>query len=99
MELKHSRKGIASFVIALVVWLLLVGPVLAFTTALTRRYDVLEASCLILCLLLNATGLGFGIVGLLERDRKHVFAVLGVTLSWLTVLVVMLLGFAVTYGW
>lgn len=99
MELKHSKRGIASFVIALVVWLLLVGPGVAFTTAFTRRYEVLETSCLILCLLLNATGLGFGIAGLLERDRKHVFAVLGVTLSWLTVLAVMLLGFAVTYGW
>lgn len=79
LVMKHSRMGIASFVISLTIWILMVALIIG-NTEVVAGYDL---SNLIRLLLLGGfvVGTGLGISGLLQRKRKKTFAVMGILLS------------------
>ena len=86
MEVKHSRKGIASFVTALLLWVPLLA--LLFMVLGCKEPPLLFIFLFrtsVLAFWLNPVALGLGIAGMLDKDRKHVFAVLGVVFSWLQI--------------
>jgi hypothetical protein len=93
--MKHSKFGIASFVTALLSALLIfilfiVAGVLETTTP--GGMDEKSAAAMIVGLVLFAflflslISAGLGIGGLFEKDRKKIFAILGVIFSLLTLL-------------
>ena len=104
VRLKHSGLGIASFIIALLQGLLtymviLIAGVLA--AAGPQRDN--EVGFMIVGLLIitgiftHCVGAGLGIAGLVQKNRKKVFAVLGLILNacaLLMVLALMLVGLA-----
>jgi hypothetical protein len=95
---KHSRMGIASFIIALgqgLVTLLLI--VLAGILASMGRQQENEAGFMILGLFFivgifdHLVGVVLGIAGAVQKSRKKVFAILGLVLNTLALLFVVLL--------
>lgn len=90
MEQKHSRIGIASFVISIIA-----GPLFFLTLFIAVIMEgfrptamdhdplietVLVPSILVL-LLANFVALGLGIGGLFKKNRKKIFAILGTVFS------------------
>jgi len=103
---RHSRLGIASFIIALSVGLiiivLMVGSIAATTlmrntdTSLKLIISVSIGFAAILAYFGNLIGAGLGIAGILQRERKKVFAIIGLCLNAIGVLVgtlVLIAGF------
>jgi len=92
MQLEHSGKGMASFVISLVFCIVFGGFVFVKESVIPTEKHIVGVwspgliwmiTLLIICLILSTVGLVLGIKGLLDKDRKHVFAVLGVIFGWL----------------
>ncbi|WP_105619956.1 DUF6142 family protein [Vallitalea okinawensis] len=88
-ELKHSGPGIASFIISLVCIILLV---VLFGVALISEsgelaLDEEEAMYLVLGLvgiidgILNIIGVGLGIFGIVQKNRKRVFPIIGLIIN------------------
>ena len=75
--MKHSRMGIASFVIGITAWLLYVPLVLFAQDLVVAGFYLLD---LLVPLVLGGfvLGLGLGIGGLIQRDRKKAFAIVGI---------------------
>ncbi len=89
-EDKHSRMGIASLVLAILVgvlvFLIIAGAgVLEASTPGGMDEDtplvVLIGFAVIGCLLANLVGLGLGIAGLIQRRRKKLYAIPGAILT------------------
>lgn len=107
-DLKHSGPGIASFITGLTsaVFLFLLIVIAGVMEASTPGgIDEESAGAIILGLLLITfmlaalIALGLGIAGLLQSDRKKIFAILGTVFSALALvctLFIMLLGLAVS---
>jgi hypothetical protein len=93
MKDKHSGTGIASFIISLVMGvfillLILVAGVAQASIGDCKDTEMAEGifGVLILgCLFGNLVGVGLGIAGLAQKDRKHVFPILGTTINAVTV--------------
>jgi len=106
-EDKHSRMGIASLVLAILVGVLVflliggAGVMEASTPGGINEDSTLVGLIglgIIGCLLANLVGLGLGLAGLIQRRRKKLFAILGAIFNGLIVLVVLaviVLGLAV----
>lgn len=100
VEVKHSGLGIASFVIstvmgvAMLVLIVLAG-VLETTTPGGMDEESLAAVLIGLFmfafLFIDLLAAGLGIAGLLQKDRKKIFAILGVIIAVATILLTMLL--------
>ncbi len=97
-EDSHSRMGIASLVLAILVgvlvFLIIAGAgVLKASTPGGMDEDttlvVLIGFAVIGCLLANLVGLGLGIAGLIQLRRKKLFTLLGAIFNGLVVLVVL----------
>jgi hypothetical protein len=85
VELRHSGFGIASFVLALTVFLMivLVGGIFIYYELFRGGFPETDAVfgslgiILMLVILYLILGLALGIAGLLQRNRKRFFAVIG----------------------
>ncbi len=101
-EKKHSRFGIASFIISIICGVLVYVPLftVAFTqieTGSNESYGYLAIVFGSLCI--NFIGIGLGIAGLFEKNRKKIFAILGLVFSGLTILgLVCLFAIGMVYG-
>src|SRR5688500_7975005 len=102
--MKHSRLGIAAFALSLVAGIGLFG--LVAIVMIQQAIDhpghfggnlaqVLGLLWLCLVALLNLAALGLGIAGLVQADRKKLFAILGVGLASLQLLSMLLFLVAV----
>lgn len=103
--LKHSGPGIASFVIALVsvagyiVGFIVAGSVLASAIEMygpdltpdSSQAFLLLGIIMLALLALNVVGTVVGIIGLVLRNRRKVFAIIGVILNALILLLFMVL--------
>ena len=94
-EKKHSGLGIASFIISiisgiLVLFLLVIAGVMEVSTP--GGIDENSAGAIILGMFLIAlmfvslVALGLGIGGLLHKERKRIFAILGTVFSLVTII-------------
>ena len=107
MELKHSGIGISSFVISIIgsvcmfVLFALAG---AMETSRPGGMDERSAQVVVLGLLIiamlfmNLVAVGLGVAGLLQKERKKVFAILGTIFSGITVIltvVLLIIGFMI----
>ncbi|GAB2888766.1 hypothetical protein GCM10027046_16540 [Uliginosibacterium flavum] len=89
-EQKHSGLGIASFIISLIAgFLLFILFAVAGVMENTSPGGIDEESAgamiiglfLILLIMVEAIALGLGIAGIVQKDRKSVFAILGTAFS------------------
>jgi len=95
LEQKHSRFGIASFILSLVAGLAMCGALVfvillpGFDTGTQSTHLFTLVVGLVFCgfFLVDFVAIGLGIAGLFERNRKKVFAILGIVFSSATVLV------------
>jgi hypothetical protein len=94
MELKHSGFGIASFILSIVTGILVfLAVITAGVMEASTPGGINEESIgaivlglvLIALFILDLTALGLGIGGLVQKDRKKVFAVLGTAFSGVTI--------------
>src|SRR5690606_39021202 len=90
MDRKHSGLGIASFVVAVLVMLAMLGVfavagVMAASDPAVMDENSADAMmiglAIIFLFLVDLVALGLGIGGLLQQDRKKLFAVLGLVVS------------------
>jgi len=105
---RHAGAGIASFVVAILTIILLALEVMLFTDPLGVLYADyliagLAATAFVLCIFVTAltalAGTILGIIGLCQPDRKKLFAVLGLSVCALFLLVfvaLVVLGLALT---
>lgn len=103
---KHSGLGIASFIVSIVsgiLTFLLVVVAGVIEASTPGGIDEESAGAIVLGLLLFAflgmllVGLGLGIAGLFQKERKKIFAILGTVFSsviFLCTILIMLLGLA-----
>ncbi len=103
-EMKHSRLGITSFVISLVIGivmgiLIIIAGIMEAT--LPGGIDENSVGAIVLGLFLlgglfvDLVALGLGIAGLFQKERKKIFAILGIIFSGITVsgtLLLMVIG-------
>jgi len=93
VDLKHSGLGIASFVTSLttgVVMFVLIVIAGIMATAPggfdeTSPLAILLGMAIITLMLISLISIGLGIGGWLQKDRKSIFAILGVVIGTLTV--------------
>ncbi len=107
MELKYSGMGIASFIISLVGsvgMFVLFASAGAMETSRPGGMDENSAQAVVLGLLtigmlfVNMVGLGLGIAGLFQKERKKLFAILGTIFSGITIIltaVLLIIGFMI----
>lgn len=95
MEQKHSGLGIASFVTSIVSGILIfILVVIASVMYASTPNGIDEKSagavvvglCLFAFMFATLVALGLGIGGLLQKDRKRIFALLGTIFSAVTIL-------------
>ena len=100
MELKHSGVGIAAFIISLVMGFItfivvVVAGILETSSPGGMDENSVEAAVvgllIIGCILVQLVALGLGIAGLVQKNRKKLFAILGTVFSGMTLLGVVLL--------
>jgi hypothetical protein len=93
MEPKHSALGITSFVLSLLVGLLVFGVMVVAGILEARRpggmpedspVTILVGLVIIGAMMLDLLAVVLGIVGLVQKDTKKVFAILGLIISALT---------------
>ena len=92
-SLKHSGLGIASFILSLVSGVFSVGSVVVAGVLTMRAGGMNETSpeamlvgcCIIAFMFLALVALGLGVAGLMQADRKKVFAILGCVGSIMTI--------------
>ena len=104
MELKHSGVGIAAFIISLLMGLItfivvVIAGILESSSPGGMDETSIEAAVvgllIIGCILVQLVALGLGIAGLVQKNRKKLFAILGTVFSGMTlfgVVVLMLIG-------
>ncbi len=101
MEPKHSGLGIIAFSLSLVAALGMFGLVVIAMLMRMARHAPPEARhlgrmlwtlFLVALVLLNLLALGLGIAGLMQPQRKKIFAVLGTVFAGLQVAIVLLLA-------
>lgn len=94
MELKHSGIGITSFIMSLVMALIAFIVVIIAGVLETSSAGGMDESAvgtmvvgflIIGCILVQLVALGLGIAGLIQKNRKKIFAVLGTVFSGLTI--------------
>jgi hypothetical protein len=104
MEQKHSGLGIASFIISIPVGILIfltitIAGVMEVSTPGGLNEEspkaVLLGMLLLGCFFLELSAIGLGIGGLLQKDRKKVFSILGLSFSGGTILFT---GFLILLG-
>ncbi|TCK98405.1 hypothetical protein EDC19_0825 [Natranaerovirga hydrolytica] len=98
---KHSGVGIASFVISLIVGVIMFANIMyaGYVSLNMHTYDFqsLEAvllivgAIMILSLIICLVGLGLGIAGLIQKNRKRVFSILGVVFNGLGLLFMLIM--------
>jgi hypothetical protein len=92
---RHSRLGISSFVLAILLGILAFSSVVAAGVLVSSGMgadDVamqLVGLAIIGGLLANVVGLGLGVAGLIQRSRKKLFAILGAIGNGLVILIVL----------
>ncbi|MEK7780924.1 MAG: hypothetical protein AAB370_05430 [Verrucomicrobiota bacterium] len=95
MEPKHSGWGITSFSISLLVGFLIFVTLIVAGVMQARTPEGMDENspvtifiglAIIGLLLLDLLAIGFGVVGLLQRNTKKVFAILGIVFAALTLL-------------
>jgi len=100
MDQKHSRLGIASFAISIVFGaLLFVLLVIAGFIEVTTPGGMVDSSpaavmiglALFGLLAIAFVGVGLGIAGLFQQDRRKLFSILGISFSVAAVLAVVIL--------
>jgi hypothetical protein len=104
MELKHSGIGITAFIFSLVMALIaFIIIIIAGVLEASSPGGIDESSAaaavvgllIIGCLLVQLVALGLGIAGLIQKNRKKIFAVLGTVFSGMTLVGV---GFLMLVG-
>jgi hypothetical protein len=108
MELKHSGFGIASFVISIIsgVSLFVVFGIAGMAEVSTpggldenSEQAVMLGIAMMFFFVISLVAFGLGIGGLFQKERKKVFAILGVVFSAITALcTVALIAFGLTAG-
>ena len=105
-EQKHSRLGIASFITSIVsgiLFFLVIVIAAVMETSTPGGMDEESAGAIMVGLFLFAflgaalVALGLGIGGLIEKERKKIFAILGTVFAALTIvgtIFIMMLGLA-----
>ncbi len=100
---RHSGVGVASFVLAIVAAVVLMIDIVVIVSMQFhnprrgRESEMIVGLVILACVVLQLLALGLGIGGLLQRDRKKVFAILGVCFSAVPLLgeaCLMLIGLA-----
>lgn len=93
METKHSGLGITSFVLSLLVGLLVFGILVVAGIMEARRpggiaedspITILVGLAIIGAMMLDLLAVALGIAGLVQKDTKKVFAILGLIISAVT---------------
>ena len=100
MELKHSGVGIAAFIISLLMgFITFIVVVIAGVLETSSPGGIDQNSVaaavvgllIIGCILVQLVALGLGIAGLVQKNRKKLFAILGTVFSGMTLLGVVFL--------
>jgi len=100
MERKHSGLGIASFVISIITGLMMfmlfvVAGVMETSTPGGMDENSMEAMLvglfLFALLFLDLLAVGLGVAGLFQKERRKLFAVLGLVFAAATIVVALLL--------
>jgi hypothetical protein len=100
MELKHSGLGITAFIMSLVMGLItfivvIIAGVLETSSPGGMDENAVAAMVvgflIIGCILVQLVALGLGIAGLIQKNRKKIFAVLETVFSGMTILGVVFL--------
>jgi len=90
MDQKHSGMGIASFIISLVIGVgVLLAIVIAGVIKVANPESLQDESIgtaliglfVIACLFINLIGIGLGIAGLVQKNRKRIFSILGTIIN------------------
>jgi hypothetical protein len=95
--LPHSGLGITSFIISVAAGITyLITLALAPPDGVTNpQYDTISGSILCLGSFVNFVGIGFGIAGIAQKDRRKLFSVLGLVFNITDILflgVIMVVG-------
>lgn len=100
MPTKHSAFGISSFILSMLTGIIIfvlvvIAGVLEVSTPGGINEESVEAVVLGLCILAALFGclvaFGIGIAGLIQKDRKKIFSILGVIFSALSFIITVLL--------
>ncbi|HET7655954.1 MAG TPA: hypothetical protein VFK18_03035 [Luteimonas sp.] len=100
MERRHSGLGIASFITSLVAGLLtfiLIAAAAMMVASSQGTFDETSPEAvglglgIMALLLVELVAVGLGIAGMLQKERKKLFAILGLVLSGLAILIVLAL--------
>ena len=93
MELKHSGLGIASFITSIgvliyiiVLWFIIVNDNTYMYSLPPSKTLTITGSLCILSPFGLLVALGLGIGGALQKDRKNIFAILGIIISAMTII-------------
>lgn len=100
--LKHSGLGIASFIISIISGVILWGCIITSTivevTTIGGMSDIVAGLLGLLIIFggfLCVIGIGLGISGVIQKNRKKVFSILGIILNFTSILIIiglMILG-------
>lgn len=99
---KHSGFGIASFIISIVAGfieftaIIVAGIMATLTENITQTSSIAIGLVIIFSLFLNLTGIGLGIAGLTQKNKKKIFSILGLVFNSFIILlliVLMIIGF------
>lgn len=106
MEKKHSGMGIASFVTSIVIGLsiMMCYFFIAFKTVASggsidshSSFAIVTGLIILGLIMFDMIALGLGIAGVIQKDRKKIYAILGIIISAamiLSVVVLMFIGLA-----
>lgn len=95
MELKHSGMGVAAFVMSIiagVLMFLLIAATAVMTAGSPGGLDSNSAAAILVGLVMifllgiDVVAIGLGLAGLMQRDRKRVFPILGLVIATATIL-------------
>jgi hypothetical protein len=95
MDGKHSGMGIASFLVSLVIgvgvfFIILIAGVVKATNPESLPDESIGTALIglfvIACLFVNLIGIGLGIAGLVQKNRKRIFSVLGTIINGIVLL-------------
>jgi len=82
-KLKHSKLGLASFIISLMEWILLIIPAIIYPI-ISKSNRQMVINIITITIFFNSflilAGIGLGIAGLCQKNRKKTFAIFGLIL-------------------
>jgi hypothetical protein len=95
MEQKHSRLGLASFITSIgaviyviALWYIIVNDnTYMYSLPPSKTLTIARTLCALSPVVLLAA-LVLGIVGALQKDRKNIFAILGIIVSAMTIVII-----------